>query len=125
MAKLSAKQLIRVDWIGGIGAGVLVLLFRNWLSGLYVLPVDLLAGIGVANLAYGCVSFTLASRSHGETVPGLRAMASANVAWAVFCLAMATVWMSEASVFGVAQFFGEALFVGTLGLLEWRAAGQS
>ncbi len=116
-----ATQLIWVDWIAGTVAGVLVLSLCGWLTDLYALPHDLILAIGVANVAYGCVSFTLAMASRGGRVPFLRVVAAANVAWAVGCVVLAAVWFREASVFGLGQLLGEAVFVGTLGILEWRA----
>ncbi len=99
-----------------------MLIFHRWLSDLYALPADLLLVIGIANLAYACVSFTLFLRSSGDLVPFLRVIAAANIGWGVACAAMAAVWFGEASVFGMAQLVGESILVGGLGVLEWRAA---
>lgn len=122
---LRAAQLIRFDWIAGATAGVLVLALHRWLTALYQLPRTLLLVIGCANLAYACVSFTLDRRRQGEKVPFLRAMAVANVLWAIGCVIMAAVWVGRASIFGMGQLIGEGVFVGWLGLLEWRAASPS
>jgi hypothetical protein len=111
-----------VDGTAGTVVGAAVLSLRRWLSDLYWLPGDLLLVIGIANLAYGCVSLTLALSSRGDRVPFLRVVAAANVAWAVWCSVMAVVWFNQASVFGLGQLIGEATFVGGLGILEWRAA---
>jgi hypothetical protein len=113
-----------VDWIAGAVVGVLVLSLRGWLAELYSLPVDLLLVIGLANLAYACVSFTLAMLSRGDRVPLLRVVAVANVIWAVICAVLAVVWFGEGSVFGVGSLLGEGVFVGGLGVLEWLAAGR-
>ncbi len=112
-----------MDWVAAAVAGVLVLSLRGWLADLYGLPAALLLVVGVVNLAYGGVSFTLAVSSRGGRVPFLRAVAAANMAWAVCCFVLAGVWSGEASAFGIAQLVGEGLFVGTLGVLEWRAGG--
>lgn len=122
---LRAASLIRFDWIAGATAGVLVLVLHQWLTALYQLPRTLLLFIGCANLAYACVSFTLDQRRQGERVPFLRAMAVANMLWAIGCAIMAAVWAGRASLFGMGQLIGEGLFVGWLGLLEWRAGGPS
>jgi hypothetical protein len=58
-------------------------------------------------------------------VPFLRVVAAANVAWAIARPIMAVVWFGTASRFGLAQLIGGAVFVGGLGLLEWRAAARS
>lgn len=105
--------------------GVLVLALHGWLTELYQLPGALVLVIGFANLAYACVSFTLAQLRHGDRVPFLRVVAVANVLWAVGCVILAAVWAGRATVFGMGQLIGEAVFVGWLGVLEWRAAGQS
>lgn len=118
---IRATHLIWVDWIAGAVVGLLVLSLRGWLTDLYALPANLILVIGVANVAYSCVSFTLAMASRGGRVPFLRVAAMANVAWAIGCFVMAAVWFGEASVFGLGQLLGEAVFVGALGVLEWRA----
>lgn len=120
---IRAGRLIWIDWIAGAVAGTLMLSLRGWLAELYALPAGLLLVVGLANLGYASVSFTLAMLSRGGRVPLLRVVAAANVAWAVGCLVLAAVWFGHASVFGMAQLVGEAAFVGGLGVLEWRAAG--
>jgi len=119
---ITATRLIWIDWIAGAVVGALVLSLREWLARLYALPTDLLFVIGIANLAYACVSCALAMRSTDGRVPFLRVVAVANIAWAVCCVVLAVVWFAEASVFGLGQLLGEAVFVGGLGVLEWRAA---
>ena len=64
--RLSMRVVPRLLWIDGSGAlvaGVIVLLFAPFLSGLHALPRSLLLATGVANLAYGAFSFTLARRA--------------------------------------------------------------
>lgn len=119
-----ARVLIEIDWIAGTTVGVFVLILRDWLAGLYVLPGSLVLVIGLANLAYGCASFVLARRRRGDRVPYLRVVAAANMAWAVACAVLAVAWFGRASPFGMAQLLGEMLFVGGLGMLEWRAAAR-
>ena len=118
-------MLIGIDWIGGAVVGSLVLSLRGWLTGLYALPGELLLVMGLANLGYAGVSFTLALLRRGDRVPLLRVVAVANMAWALLCSGWAVVWFGKASVFGVGQLIAEAVFVGGLGLLEWRAAGRA
>ena len=113
-----------MDWIAGAVAGTLMLSLREWLAGLYALPGELLLAMGLANLAYAGGSFTLAMLSCGDRVPFLRVVAAANITWALLCSAWAIMWLGEASVFGMGQLLGEAVVVGGLGVLEWRAAGQ-
>lgn len=105
--------------------GAVVLSLRDWLAGLYALPGELLLLMGLANLGYAVVSFTLAMLSRGDRVPFLRVIAVANITWALLCSRWAVVWFGEASVLGVGQLVAEAIFVGGLGLLEWQAAGRA
>lgn len=116
------STLIRVDCIAGATVDVLVLSFRGWLAELYALPADLLQVMGLANLVYACVSFTLARLSRGDRIPLLRAVALANITWAVACAVLTVVNFGQASAFGITSLLGEALFVGGLGICEWRAA---
>ncbi len=116
--------LIWIDWIAGAVVGALTLSLRGWLTDLYALPGNLVLFMGVANLAYAAVSFTLAMLSRGDRVPLLRVVAVANIAWALLCLTWALVWFGEASVFGTGQLVAEAVFVGGLGILEWRVGGR-
>jgi hypothetical protein len=122
---LRADVLIRVDWIAGAVVGALVLSLHGWLAALYALPAGIILFMGCANIVYASLSFTLAARTRGGVVPYLRVVAAANMVWAVVCLSLAIIWFGEASALGVAQLIGEALFVGGLGVLEWRAAAAS
>ncbi len=121
---MKATRLIQIDWIAAMVAGVLVLSLCPWLARLYALPESLLQTIGIVNHAYACVSLTLALRSRGDTVPYLRVVAAANIAWAAWCVMLTVVWFDQATLLGLVQLGGEALFVGGLGVLEWRAAGR-
>lgn len=121
---MTPRALITTDWIAGATAGVLMLVVHPWLSGWYVLPQDLLRNIALANLGYATVSFTLARRSRGARVPGLRLMAVANMLWGVVCVALGVWWFDRASVWGLAQLFGEAVLVGGLGLVEWVVSAR-
>ena len=62
--------------------------------------------------------------SQGDRVPLLRVVAVANMIWAIICAVLAVVWFGEGSAFGVGSLDGESVFVGGLGVLEWRAAGR-
>ena len=81
--RLSMRVVPRLLWIDGSGAlvaGVIVLLFAPFLSGLHALPRSLLLVTGVANLAYGAFSFTLARRAR-RPMALVQVLAVANVAW--------------------------------------------
>ena len=113
------RSLLWIDCTAGLLNGALTLVFSGWLSALYALPVDLLIFMGVANVAYGTFSFSLARQ-------GVRPRAlvvllvAANALWAVLCGLTAIVVASHASPFGVAHLLIEGSLVGGLAALEWR-----
>jgi hypothetical protein len=115
--------LIEIDWIAGLIVGVVMLVSHPWLATLYALPAMVLVGMGLANLGYACFSFTLARSRRGEWVPLFRVLAAANLLWALVCLTLAGLWFREATALGLAALVIEALLVGGLGVLEWRASG--
>lgn len=118
------RQLLWVDCIGGLVAGVLMLALGHWLSAWYRLPQDLMYVIGWVNLAYGSFSLSLAMRPRRPK--GLIVLlAVANLIWALFfCLRWAILFSDTASPFGLIHLVGEALWVGGLGCLEWRWRDQ-
>ena len=114
------RDLLWVDCSAGLLAGTLMLALSPWLARLYDLPHALLVGIGVANLAYGTFSFSLARRARRPRALVVT-LVIANAAWAVLCIVAAVHFAGTASAFGLAQLAGEGLLVGGLAALEWRA----
>ncbi len=90
-----------------------------WLSRLYAMPVGFVLAMGLANLAYGAFSLSLARRAIRPRAL-LVLLASANIAWAGVCFVAAAVLASQASFLGLAHLVLEGIYVGGLGLLEWR-----
>jgi len=117
------RRLLWVDCTAAALAGVLVLTFSGWLSRLHGLPQDLLLFTGVVNLLYGSYSFSLAVRTE-RPLALIKLLAVANMGWAVVCIGLATAYGQQATVFGLVHLIGEAIFVGGLGLLEWRQRYQ-
>jgi hypothetical protein len=114
-------NLLWIDCLAALLAGVAVLALYKWLAPIYRLPENLLLAIGVVNVIYGVYSLSLAAAPHRRTRFRIAALACANMGWAPVCFALGVAWLETASPFGLAQLFGEGLFVGTLGFLEWRA----
>jgi hypothetical protein len=113
------RHLLWIDSGAGLLAGVVMLALSGWLSELYALPRPLLVAMGVANLAYGTYSGTLARRARRPR--GLLVLlVAANATWAVLCMLAAVRLADTASAFGLAHLVGEGLFVGGLAALEWR-----
>jgi hypothetical protein len=118
------RNLLWVDCIGALAAGVLVLSFSGWLSGLYGLSQPFVVFLAAVNLAYGSFSLSLAARRK-RPVALVGLLAAANAAWGfLFCFGAAIVLAPAASPFGLAHLIGEGLYVGGLGLLEWKRRHQ-
>jgi hypothetical protein len=113
-------RLLWADCTAGALAGIAMLTLGGWLARVYALPHGLLLVMGAANLLYACYSFTLARRSH-PPIPLVTLLVLANAAWAVACLVLAVRFAGPASAWGTAHLVGEAVFVGGLAGLEWRA----
>jgi hypothetical protein len=117
---IPARHLLRIDSLGGLAVGAMVLPLSPWLSTLYAVPQALVVGMGVANLAYGTMSGLLHRRAERPAAL-IRLLVAANALWGVLCLITAVTLASTASVFGLATLVGEGLYVGGLAVLEWRA----
>lgn len=117
------KNLLWVDCIAGALAGVTVLMLSGWLSGLHGLPRELLLLNGAANVLYASYSFSLAKRARRPRSL-INLLVLANLAWAVVCLWLVSVFAGSATVFGIGHLVGEAVFVGGLAGLEWRWRDQ-
>ena len=96
-----------------------MLILSGFLAPWYGLPHGLLIAIGVANLAYGCYSLSLASREK-RPMYLILLLIGGNSAWVVFCVVSAIYFRQSASILGLAHLLGEASIVGTLAFLEWR-----
>ena len=117
------RKLLWIDCTAAALAGVTVLALSGWLSRLYALPHELLLFVGTVNLLYASFSFTLARRA-ARPLFLIKLLVFANAAWVVACLGLAASFWDRATVFGVAQLVGEALFVGALAALEWSQRHQ-
>lgn len=113
------SKLLWIDCTAGALAGVLVLSLSGWLSRLYSMPLGLLYLMGLVNLLYAAYSFSLAIRPTRPRVL-ITLLVAANGIWALVCLGMAAHYFETATVFGMGQLVGEAIFVGGLAGLEWK-----
>jgi hypothetical protein len=112
-------KLLWIDCTAGALAGVLVLSLSGWLSRLYSMPLGLLYFMGLVNLLYAAYSFSLAIRPTRPRVL-ITLLVAANGIWALVCLGMAAHFFETATVFGMGQLVGEAIFVGGLAGSEWK-----
>jgi hypothetical protein len=117
------KRLLWLDCSGGLMVGVLVLSASGWLAELYALPRAVVVSAGIANLAYGTYSLSLALRA-SRPRSLLLVLIAANALWSLLCVATAVVFVGRASAFGLAAIVAEAVVVGGLAALEWRYRAQ-
>lgn len=116
---MGQRYILRIDGSAGLIAGIVVWLLRDTLIGLYQIPPWLLTVHITANLVYGISASLIASWQH-RPIGAVVALSVANLLWATVCLVTAVLRAPTASLFGIGHFVGEGLFVGTLGVLEWR-----
>lgn len=118
MEKLK-QNLLWIDGGAGATVGALLLIGAKWISDLYDLPLNFIYFVATANLLYGCYSLTLASRRK-RPMALIRLLIGGNLLWSILCIRWFIIFSDTASVFGLLQLGGEAVFVGGLGILEWR-----
>lgn len=113
------RHLLWIDCIAATLAGVLVLSLTDAIVRLYAMPADWLRLIGLVNLLYACLSGTLALRRR-RPLSLVVMLSFANGAWSMICVGIAVAMAGTATSFGMAHLLGEAVFVGSLAMLEWR-----
>ncbi|MEM6428871.1 MAG: hypothetical protein AAF708_06475 [Deinococcota bacterium] len=112
-------QLLRIDCTAGIVVGIVVLSLHRWLSGFYQLPVSFVVFLGIVNLTYGTFSLSLAVRNN-RPQHLVWLLIRANMVWGVLCIVWVILFWNTATVWGIGTLLFEAVFVGGLGIIEWR-----
>ncbi|MDC0721061.1 hypothetical protein [Nannocystis bainbridge] len=118
-----ARAILWLDGSAACIAGLVVLALRGPLAQLHAFSPALVGFIGAVNLAYACYSGSLAVRASRGRTPSRRAidlLVAANAAWVVACAAILATTAGTASIFGVVHVGFEALFVGSLAVVEFR-----
>lgn len=118
MKKLIPK-LLWIDSLGALLVGVPVVLFRESIAVLHNLPLNTVVFLGVANLVYGCFSLSIAVRKK-RSVSIISTLAIANILWAPICWILYSMYSSEISLLGTLHILGESLYVGMLGIIEYK-----
>lgn len=121
---MRTAKLLWIDSIGGLLAGAVTLLMNGWIAPFYGLSYKVLIFLAFANLAYGTYSLSLAVAPHRRTMPRIGVLAFANMGWGVFCLVAVTLVFVDARLLGKAHLIVEGVYVGMLGLVEWRMREQ-
>ena len=117
------RRLLWIDCLGAFAVGVGVLALSVWLAPFLGLPLWFVIGEGLANLAYGSFSYSLA-RQPSPPLRRVRLLAAMNMAWGAMALMLAVVLYGTVTPFGTAHLVINVVYVGGLGLMEWRAASR-
>lgn len=112
-------KLLRIDSVGGLIVGLVMLLLSDYLASWYGLSRGFIIFIALVNIIYGCYSFSLLVRVK-RPLSLIVLLVIANLVWAVLCMLWVVIFAQTASFFGIAHLLGEAVFVGGLAYLEWR-----
>lgn len=113
------SRLLWMDCLGGLAAGVVVLVASPLLAQWHQLPLPTILFLGAANLVYGSGSLLLALQSRRP--PSLiQALAIANMLWGAVCVLLVVAWWGSISWLGMVHLLGEGAYVALLGGLEWR-----
>lgn len=116
-------RILCLDGVPGLLVGPGLWLLRDVLAPLYAMPGSIYEVVASANVAYGCFSSALAlavGRGRRPPLAAVNALAGANAAWAVVCMALLAVRGAEFGVFGLLHVAGEGGYVAVLAALEWR-----
>jgi hypothetical protein len=112
-------RLLRIDSLGALSVGVMVLLLSNYLTLWLGLPQSSILFMGIVNIAYGCYSLSLLVRTK-RPLSLITVLVIANLLWALLCVLRAALFAQTATPLGIAYLLLEALYVGGLAYLEWR-----
>jgi hypothetical protein len=119
--RFSIRALLWFDCIAASVAGVAMLSLSGVLAPVFGIRRAVLVAMAIANLCYGSFSFSLA-REPQPPQRRVRALIAANFAWTAVCVVLAAASAGPGSWLGAAYILGEGVFVGTLAIVEARAA---
>ncbi|GAB5520533.1 MAG: hypothetical protein RhofKO_27840 [Rhodothermales bacterium] len=116
---MQREKLLWVDGTAGAVVGMLLLSLSPWLAPLFRLPLGIVLFMGLVNLTYGCYSLTIA-RFQRRPLSLIRFLVIANLAWVPVCIGLALTFRETISIWGLLHLSAEAMFVGSLAVIEWR-----
>jgi hypothetical protein len=119
MNKISLDRLIWADGLAAFSVGLGMLPLRHFLADLLQLPLWLITAQAIANLCYASYSLSLARRKD-KPLALVRLLSMANLAYAFSAICLLCYFYPVCSLWGVAFFMAEVLFIGGLGVLEWN-----
>lgn len=116
---MQKQNILWLDCIGGLVAGILILIFRELISDLDSLPIQIIVLVGFTNLVYGSFSLWVTTRIR-RPARLIRILATANIFWLAVCLTIVVLYWREISLFGTVHKIGEGVYVAFLGFLELK-----
>ena len=117
--RFSIKQLLWVDGIAALSAGITVLILQARLATLFNIPEVWLVISAIVSLGYSSYSICLAQQKSAAREL-IKVLAVANFVYAAYCLILALSFSKSATWVGVAYLLIESLFVATLAIVEWQ-----
>jgi len=111
-------DLLYLDGIAGLLAGLTLLSFKSWFYEIYSLPLYSLQFITVANILYGVCALLLAFKKT-RSLLAIKVLAIANCFWVIVCISFIFKYINSASWVGISLLIFESIFVGYLAYFEW------
>ncbi|MDZ4794744.1 MAG: hypothetical protein SGI83_10730 [Bacteroidota bacterium] len=115
----SLKQLLWIDGIAALLAGVIILLFSSRLSPVFNLPENLLMTQAIITLLYSSYSISMARRKSNPKQL-IYILVIANFAYVLLVSCLVVYFFRTATIYGIIYLIAEVLFIGLLAFLEWR-----
>ena len=123
MKFINKSNILYIDGVAGLTAGVLLFLLQDWLGYLYGLSIATVQFLAVANVCYGLYALSLAfSRMRKRFFILLLAMA--NVLWMWVCSMIIWQNFQTVSVIGLVFLGLEGIFVLFLAYCEWKYSNE-
>ncbi len=116
--------VIRVDGIGALVVGLLMLVLRVPLASLYGMSTEWVTGLATVNLVYSSIGITLLARGLKPSW-GVWVLIAANGTWTPIAWMLAFAVRNSASPFGVAYLALEGAYVLGLACVEAKLALRS
>ncbi|MBQ4834877.1 hypothetical protein [Pseudoalteromonas luteoviolacea] len=116
---MNKLNVLHLDGSAGLTVGLLLFLLQDWVASLYRLPDSTVLFLATANVCYGVYALTLAF-SNRRNSASISLLVTANIIWAVVCVAIIFHYFQTASLIGLAFICMEGIFVIVLAYFEWK-----
>jgi hypothetical protein len=110
------KNILKIDSLGGLCAGIFVLSLRRWISEFYGASSDLVLFVGIVNLAYGLFGLFNLAVAHRKIL--FVALICGNFFWAICCFGFVVFHFGSLGGFAALHGLFEGAFVWALAFYE-------